>query len=104
MQRRDDDARPEAYPLRAGGHRGQHGQRLRQVAVIEAVVLGDPERVDAKAFGFLVHLEHEAVQPRGLYVPLRRIAHVEVEADVHRSASDVVAEQIAVGSSPALPA
>ena len=105
MQGGNDDPGAEPNPVGTRGHCCQHGERLWKVAVVEAVVFGHPEGVDAEVLSLFAHLEREPVEPRWFHVPLRGVAQIEVEPDLHRSVSgsgtddsraDIVAEQVAV--------
>ena len=79
----DHDRRADAGPPRAGGDGGGEGQGLGQVAVVEEVVLAQPDGVAAEGVGLLAHLQGEPVEPGRLAGPVRRVAQVEVDADVH---------------------
>ena len=76
---------PDANTGRPGGDRGGEGQRLREVAVLEEVVLGQPHRRRAEPLGFLHEFQRARVVLRPRTLPLRRVATVEVDADVHTS-------------------
>ena len=68
----------------AGGDRGEERERLRQVAVGEEVVLGEPHRAEATLLGPLDQLEvaGEHVGPRP--GPRLGVAEVEEQPDLHR--------------------
>ena len=85
VERRDDDRCADARHLGAGRHRGGQREGLGQVAVVEAVVLGQPDGVAAKALRLLAHLQREAVEAAGLGGPLRWVTEVEVDTDIHRA-------------------
>jgi hypothetical protein len=85
VQRRDQDAGADPHPLGARRRGGREGERLRQVVVVEEVVLGQPHRVAAEQLGLLAHLQREGVQPRRRGAPGRRVPEVEVEAHTHVS-------------------
>ena len=78
VERRDDDRRADARSARAGGHRGGQRQRLGQVAVVETVVLRQPDRVAPEALGLLAHLQREAVEAAEVGRPLGWVAQIEV--------------------------
>ncbi len=83
VQRCDHDAGPDAYPACAGRDGCREGERLREVAVIEQVVFGYPDRVRAQSFRLLAHLQGEPVQAGGVLAAVRWVAEVEVEAYLH---------------------
>ena len=66
------------------GDRGRERERLGEVPVVEEVVLREPHGVRAETFGLLAQLQGEAVEARGVALPLGRVAEVEVDTDVHR--------------------
>ena len=84
MQRRDHHGRAQPGPAGARRRGGGEGEGLGEVAVVEPVVLGEPERMRAEPVGFLAGFEGERVQARRVLPPRRGIAQVEVQADVHR--------------------
>ena len=67
--------------------RGGEGERLGQVAVVEQVVLGEPDRMGAEPFGLLAQLEGVPVEAGRVLAPAGRVPQVEVHADVHAAES-----------------
>jgi len=56
MQRRNEDRRAEASPLRPCRDRRRERQRAGQVVVVEQVMFAELRRRCAEAFGLLAHL------------------------------------------------
>ena len=74
MERRHQHGRTESG---AGCSRRDgccEGEGLAEVAVVELVVLGEPERVDAEPVSLLAQLQGERVQAGRVLVPTLRIA------------------------------
>jgi hypothetical protein len=83
MQGEKSNGGGDANLLRAGRNGRGEGPALGQVAVIEEVVLGQPDRWGAQALGFGDSLQPQAVVTVPWAVPLGRIAHVYVHAYLH---------------------
>ena len=83
-QRGEQHGGADADGARACRDRGREGERLREIAVLEEVVLGEPHRRRAEALGTLDELERARVVVGPRPRPLGRVATVEVDADVHR--------------------
>jgi hypothetical protein len=83
MKWRHQNCGPQPGALGSRSNRGCERERLAEVAVIEPVVLGEPQRVDAKGIGFFAQLQGEGVQPGWVLAPALRVAQVEVETNVH---------------------
>ena len=62
------------------GNRGRKSERLRQVTVVEEVVLGEPDRVDADALCFNRQIQRPRVEVGPRSAPLQRVPNVEVQA------------------------
>jgi hypothetical protein len=89
VERRDENGGADSDPLRTGGDRRGHRQRLREIAVVEQVMLGHPDGVDAEPVGLFAHLQRESVETAPVDLPLRRISQVEVQTDVHRHSTSI---------------
>ncbi len=87
VQRREQHCSADPHPRRSRRDRGREGERLRQVAVVEQVVLGEPHRVGAEPFGLLAELEGVPVEAGRVLAPAWRVPEVEVHADVHAAES-----------------
>jgi hypothetical protein len=82
-QRRQQHRSSDAYSSGACRHRCQKGQRLRQIAIFEQVVFGDPDRGSSEPFRLFAHFEGRTIQLRAVRRPFRRIAQVEIESYIH---------------------
>ena len=80
-------ARRTAVPIRTRFVRrrdpGAELERLAEVAVLEQVVLGHPDRADPERLRPLDPFERAGVQLRPVTPPVGRVAQVVVEADSH---------------------
>ena len=89
VQRREQHCGADPHPPGPGRDRRREREWLRQVAVVEQVVLGDPDGVAAESLGLLAHLQHEAVETGRVGRPFLRVAQVEVQPHVHEIASPI---------------
>jgi hypothetical protein len=89
VQRDEHRGDVDAHALRARGDRGGERGRRRHVAVVDAVMLRDRDRVEAEPVGPFAHVETRRVLSLDRRTGERRHAQVEPQADErsHRAIS-----------------
>ena len=81
-EQRDCGADPQARRTRCD--RSREREALREVAVVEEMVFGEPHRIGTEALGLFDALEPTPVVRRVRARPLRWVAHVDVHPEPHR--------------------
>ena len=84
LERAEQDRRADAHRRRSLRDRGQHREDGRQVAVVGHVVLGDPDGFVAQLLRQGDLVEVLGVEPVVRHVPLRRVAEVVPDPELHR--------------------
>ena len=79
----EQDRGADPHPRGPCRDRCGEGQRLREIAVLEEVVLREPDGACTEAVGLLAQLERPGVVLGPRPLPLGRVAQVEVDADAH---------------------
>ena len=82
-QRREEHRGADRAPAGAGGDGGEEGERLGQIAVVEQMVLGEPQPTSSQPVGLGRDLEVACVVVGPRTGPRLRIAEVEEETDLH---------------------